>query len=334
VENDLWIHAGYSGYCFDPSLGMSGKDAGEEGPLSLGKETHVNYKSGFIAIVGAPNVGKSTLMNRILGEKISITSRKPQTTRNRILGVLHHSGYQMVFMDTPGVHRASKPLNVRIVDVAVSALGEADMILFMTDLSEPDPISEAIVMKKLSAQNHPVVLALNKSDLVDNETVLKEITRLSGLYNFSEIVPVSARHGLQVDDLLAAMEKILPEGPPFFPEDALTDMPERFIAGEIIREKVFRLTGDEIPYAVAVTVDSFKEEKGGKLIKINATVHVERKSQKGIIIGKRGAKLKQIGQSAREDIQRMVGSRVFLKLFVRVQKNWSRDTRALRRFGY
>ena len=293
-----------------------------------------DFKSGFIAIIGAPNVGKSTLMNRLLGEKISITSKKPQTTRNRILGVLHRPSYQMVFMDTPGVHKAKKPLNVRIVDVAVSALGEADMILLMSDLSEPDPESEAILIQKLKAQNRPVVLALNKSDIVENVVILKEIERLASTYYFSDIVPVSARQGEQVEDLLSAMEKTLPTGPPFFPEDALTDLPERFIAAEIIREKVFRLTGDEIPYAVAVTVESFKEKGAGNLVKIDATIHVERKSQKGIIIGKKGAKLKQIGQDSREDIERMLGSRVFLKLFVRVQKNWSRDTKALRRFGY
>ncbi len=293
-----------------------------------------DFKSGFIAIIGAPNVGKSTLMNRLLGEKISITSKKPQTTRNRILGVLHRPSYQMVFMDTPGVHKAKKPLNVRIVDVAVSALGEADMILLMSDLSEPDPESEAILIQKLKAQNRPVVLALNKSDIVENAVILKEIERLASTYDFSDIVPVSARQGEQVEDLLSAMEKTLPTGPPFFPEDALTDLPERFIAAEIIREKVFRLTGDEIPYAVAVTVESFKEKGAGNLVKIDATIHVERKSQKGIIIGKKGAKLKQIGQDSREDIERMLGSRVFLKLFVRVQKNWSRDTKALRRFGY
>ncbi len=240
----------------------------------------------------------------------------------------------MVFLDTPGVHQASKPLNVRIVDVAITALSDADMILLMVDLADPNTASESIIVKNLKDQNRPVVLALNKSDIVDNGLVLETIARWSARYPFETVVPVSALHGAQLDDLVSAMEKILPQGPPYFPEDAITDMPERFIAGEIIREKVFRLTGEEIPYAVAVTVESFKDDEQKKLVKINATIHVERDSQKGIVIGKQGAKLKQVGQAARQDIEQMLGTRVFLKLFVRVQKNWSRDTRALKRFGY
>jgi len=294
----------------------------------------LDFKSGFVTILGAPNVGKSTLLNRLLGEKISITSKKPQTTRNRILGVLHRPRFQMVFLDTPGVHKAEKPLNVRIVDVAITALGDADMILLMADLIEPDTASESIIVEKLKVRKRPVVLALNKSDLAKKDMILETITRWAALYPFEAVVPISALHGAQIDDLLSAMEKILPQGPPYFPEDAVTDMPERFITGEIIREKIFRLTGEEIPYAVAVTVESFKEDKRKNLIKIDAAIHVERDSQKGIVIGKQGAKLKQVGQAARRDIERMLGTRVFLKLFVRVQKNWSKDTRALRRFGY
>ena len=298
------------------------------------QDRDTGFKSGFVAIVGAPNVGKSTLLNRILGEKISITSKKPQTTRNRIVGVLHRPTFQMVFLDTPGVHPAKKPLNVRIVDVAISTLGDADMLLVIADLAAPDPESEAILVRKLKKQKRPVVLALNKTDRVKAEVILQGIDHWSSVYPFESVVPISALNGSQVEDLLSAMEKILPQGPPYFPEDTLTDMPERFIAGEIVREKVFRLTGEEIPYAVAVTVESFKEDRRKDLVKIHATIHVERHSQKGIIIGKKGAKLKEIGQAARQDIQRMLGTRVFLKLFVRVQKNWSRDTRALRRFGY
>ncbi len=290
------------------------------------------FRSGFVMLAGAPNVGKSTLLNRMLGEKVSITSKKAQTTRNRILGVLHGEGAQLVFLDTPGVHKATQTLNVRMVDVALSAMGDADLILFMVDLKSPDPDAEGFVVEKLEKQAHPVVLALNKTDQVPAETVLRAIDRWRTIYPFQAVIPISAKHGNQVGALVAEMVKLLPEGPPFFPEDALTDMPERFIAAEMIREKVFRLTGQEIPYATAVTVEAFTEQE--RLTTIHATIHVERSSQKAIVIGRQGAKLKQIGQAAREDLERLLGTKVFLKLFVRVQKNWSRDTRALRKFGY
>ncbi len=292
------------------------------------------FRSGFIALVGAPNAGKSTLLNRVLGEKISITSKKPQTTRNRIIGVVHRPGAQLVFIDTPGVHKASSPLNVRIVDVALTAIGDVDLVLIIVDASQADTESEAFMIEKLKEQKRPVILALNKIDLVEKTRLLKLIESWTHAYDFKVIVPISARHGGQVEDLLVAMEGLLPEGPPFFPEDTLTDVPEKFIAAEMIREKVFRLTGQEIPYSTAVTIDSFKETKKGALVKIYATIHIERDSQKGIIIGKQGAKLKQIGEAARKEIERMLDARVFLKLFVRVQKNWSKDTRALRKFGY
>lgn len=293
-----------------------------------------DFKSGFVAIAGAPNAGKSTLLNRILGEKISITSKKPQTTRNRILGVLHRPSSQLVFIDTPGLHKAKDPLNIRIVDVALSALGDVDMILIVVDVANPDPNSEDFIVKKLKKQKRPVILALNKIDLVEKTSLLNIIDKWDKAYSFEAIIPISAKHGAQVEELVEAMEALLPKGPPFFPEETITDLPERFIAAEMIREKVFRLTGQEIPYSTAVTVDSFSEEKKGNLVKIHATIHVERDSQKGIIIGKKGSKLKKIGEEARKEIERMVGVKVFLKLFVRVQKNWSKDTKALRRFGY
>ncbi len=292
------------------------------------------FRSGFIALVGAPNAGKSTFLNRVLGEKISITSKKPQTTRNRIIGVVHRPGAQLVFIDTPGVHKASTPLNVRIVDVALTAIGDVDLVLIIVDAAQADTESEAFMIEKLKEQKRPVLLALNKIDLVEKPRLLKLIESWTHAYDFKAIVPISARHGGQVEDLIVAMEGLLPEGPAFFPEETLTDVPEKFIAAEMIREKVFRLTGQEIPYSTAVTIDSFKETKKGALVKIYATIHIERDSQKGIIIGKQGAKLKQIGEAARKEIERMLAARVFLKLFVRVQKNWSKDTRALRKFGY
>ena len=290
------------------------------------------FKSGFVLFAGAPNVGKSTLLNRILGEKISITSKKAQTTRNKILGVVHRPCAQFVFLDTPGVHKAKNTLNIRMVDVAVSSIGDSDLIIFIIDLKNPEPDSEQIILKKLKAQTKPVILAMNKIDMVKNNEVLGAIDKWQSMYSFQSIVPISAKHGDQVDILLNEMEKVLPEGPPYFPEDSITDMPEKFIAAEMIREKVFRLTGQEIPYSTAVTIDSFSESS--KLIKIHATIHVERSSQKGIIIGKNGVKLRQIGEASRKDIEKLVGAKVFLKLFIRVQKNWSKDTKALRKFGY
>jgi len=295
-------------------------------------EAQTTFRSGFVAIAGAPNTGKSTLLNRLLGQKISITSQRPQTTRNRVLGVVHRQGAQMVFVDTPGIHRAIGPLNERIVDEAFSALTEADMVLLMVDASHPDEASEGLLLERMASLRSPVILALNKIDLISREKLLKEIDRWSRRHEFAALVPICATSGDQVAALLLEMERLLPEGPPFFPEDALTDLPQRFIVAEMVREKVFRLTDQEIPYATAVTVESFKEK--GRVVHIHATVHVERDSQKGIVIGKKGQKLKQIGEAARAEIEHLLEARVFLKLFVRVQKNWSRDTRALRRFGY
>ena len=297
-------------------------------------DKYENFKSGYVAIVGAPNAGKSTLLNRMLGEKISITSKKPQTTRNRILGVVHRPDVQMVFIDTPGIFKAKDTLNLRIVDTALSAIGDADMILFVLDAANPDPTSEYFLTKRLQNQERPVIVALNKIDLIEKAALLELIKKWSTEYHFDVIVPISATEGTQVGELIEAMENFLPQGPPYFPEDALTDLPERFIVAEMIRESVFRLTGEEIPYATAVTVDSFKEEKNGKLVKIEATIHLERNSQKGIIIGKEGSKLKRIGTESRKKIEHMLEAKVYLKLFVRVQKNWRKDTRALRKFGY
>ena len=297
-------------------------------------EQHTDFKSGYVAIVGAPNAGKSTLLNRMLGEKISITSKKPQTTRNRIIGIVHRPLAQLVFIDTPGVHPAKDPLNTRIVAVALSTLTDVDLVLVILDVAHPDPAAEGFLVEKIKEKKQPVILVLNKIDLIEKRNLLLLIDKWAKVYPFEAIIPVSAKHGTQVQQLMKTMQAHLPIGPPYFRQDTLTDLPERFIAAEMIREKAFRLTGQEIPYAVAVTVDRFTENKNGALITIDATIHVERDSQKGIIIGKKGAKLKQIGEAARKEIQRMTGTKVFLKLFVRVQKNWSKDTKALRRFGY
>ncbi len=299
------------------------------------KNSHIKeFKSGYIAIAGAPNVGKSTLLNKMLGFKISITSRKPQTTRNRILGVVHRTSSQLVFIDTPGVHKAKSALNLRIVDTAISVMGDVDTILLLEDSTSTATESGEILIENLEKIKKPVVLALNKIDLVDKSKLPGAIIEWSSVYNFEAVVPISAKRGDGIENLLRVLEKLLPVGPPFFPEDTLTDLPERFIAAEMIRERVFRLTGQEIPYSVAVTIDSFSEKKNKGIVRIGATIHVERDSQKGIIIGKKGSKLKQIGEEARKEIEQLIGSRVFLELFVRVDKDWSKEDRTLRQFGY
>jgi GTPase len=292
------------------------------------------FKSGFIAIVGIPNVGKSTLMNRLLGEKISITSKKPQTTRNRILGILHRPASQLVFLDTPGIHTSKSPLNKRIVETALSTLSDVNLILILSDTASAKTDAEGLVFKSIREQNKPVILALNKIDLMKKNHLFAVIDHYRTVFPFKEIIPISAKTGEQTDVLIDAMETLLPKGPAFFPSDSLTDVSERFIAGELIREKAFRLTGQEIPYSVAVTVERFSQKSSSGTIHIHATIHVERESQKGMVIGKSGSKLKMIGEAARTDLERLLGRKVFLKLFVRVQKNWSRDTKALRDFGY
>ena len=297
-------------------------------------QPYSNFKSGYVTIVGAPNAGKSTLLNRMLGEKISITSKKPQTTRNRILGVLHRPDAQMVFFDTPGVFHALDKLNTRYVDTAFAALSDADLILLVIDVAQPDANAERFLVKRLQDESKPVILALNKIDLVEKSGLLENIDRWAEMYRFHEVVPISAKNGIQINELILAMVSALPQGPPYFPEDTLTDVSERFLVAEMIREQVFRLTGEEIPYATAVTVDAFKTKNRGDLVKIEATIHLERDSQKGIVIGKKGSKLKQIGARSREQIEHLLGSKVYLKLFVRVQKNWRKDTKAIRRFGY
>jgi len=292
------------------------------------------YRSGFIAIVGAPNVGKSTLLNYILGQKVSIISRKPQTTRNRVSGIYHQADCQMIFLDTPGIHQSDKLLNQRMVEIAFAAAADVDILLIVIDAANPDAHSEKLLFDHLEQQKHPVILAINKIDCLQKKDLLPLIQKYTHHYPFKTIVPISAKTGQQVEILIQEMKKCLPGGPPYYPEDHITDLPERFIASEIIREKIFQLTSKEIPYSVAVTVEQFKEKSDGSIIHIQAVIHVERDSQKGIIIGKNGSMLKRIGTRARQEIERMVGVQVMLKLFVKVQKNWASDKQALSRFGY
>jgi GTP-binding protein Era len=295
--------------------------------------TDKTFRSGFVSIIGRPNVGKSTLLNRILGEKIVITSDKPQTTRNRIKGIHNIPGGQIVFIDTPGIHRATSLLNRYMVDEAQASIREVDLVLFLTEADSAEQRREAQILELLAAASSPVILVLNKIDLVAKETLLERISAFSALFPFREIVPVSAMSGDGVERLVECVAKYLPEGPLYFPDDILTDLPERFIVAEIIREKVFRLTHDEIPYSTAIEIESFKERPDG-LVAIAAAINVERDSQKGIIIGKRGAMLKKIGTEARREIEQFLDTRVFLELFVKVRRDWSEDRLALKEMGY
>ena len=291
------------------------------------------FRSGFVSIIGRPNVGKSTLLNSILGEKIVITSDKPQTTRNRIKGIHNVPGAQMVFIDTPGIHRAKSMLNKYMVEEALASIKEVDVILFLVEADATAGSQEALILELLAEVTTPVVLVINKIDLVPKEALLASIERYARLYSFREIVPVSAITGDGVERVVELVHRYLPEGPLYFPDEILTDLPERFIVAEIIREKVFRLTRDEVPYSVAVEVESFKERPDG-LIAIAAVINVERDSQKGIVIGRKGEMLKKIGMQARREIEQLLDARVFLELFVRVRKDWSENPRMLKEFGY
>ncbi|MFH2060590.1 MAG: GTPase Era [Pseudomonadota bacterium] len=291
-----------------------------------------NMRSGFVGIVGAPNAGKSTLLNQVLGQKISITSKKPQTTRDRILGIVNRPAAQIIFIDTPGIHKSTSLLNRRIVEQAILALEDVDVILFMVDVDARNYSAEKMIIAELKKTSKPVILALNKIDLVKKSIVFNLVDEFSNLHDFKAIIPISAQKGTQMETLLTQVEQFLPKGPRLYPEETFTDVSEKFMVKEIIREKVFRLTGMEIPYSSAVTVDDFKVEK--KLIVIHASIHIVRDSQKGIIIGKKGAMLTQIGAKARKDIEEMTGRKVLLKLFVKVSKNWNSNQRMLDEFGY
>ena len=301
-----------------------------------------DFKSGFISIIGGPNVGKSTLLNLLIGEKISIVSDKPQTTRNRITGILNLPAGQVVFIDTPGIHENKKKLNEFMVKSAMATLKEVDLIIFMVEANMPFTNNENLILKALKRLKLPVLLAINKVDLVDKKSILPIIEKYAKDYPFKEIIPISCvtkepENILKDKDfgtLMKSLLKFMPEGPAYFPDDIATDVTARFLVAEIIREKVFRFTKQEIPYSTAVAIDEFKEDEERKIINILATINVEKNSQKGIVIGKGGLMLKNIGSSARKDMELLLGSKVFLKLFVRVQKDWSKDLRALKEFGY
>ncbi len=298
------------------------------------EEKKMEFKSGFVSLIGRPNAGKSTLLNLLLGEKIAIISSKPQTTRNRILGIKNLPAGQIVFLDTPGVHYARTRLNQSMVKIALATLQEVDVVCFLIEADRPDNEENDLILENIKKVSKPVILVINKIDLVPKGHLLPIMERYSRLRPFEQIIPLSALLGDGVDVLVAELIKILPGGPKFFPEDMITDLSERFLAAEFIREKVIQLTREEIPHATAVEVEEFKEREEQNLIVIKAIIQIERESQKGILIGEKGRMLKEIGRLAREEIEAFLGVRVFLELWVKVEKNWREDPRVLRRLGY
>lgn len=292
------------------------------------------FKSGFISILGRPNVGKSTLFNRLLGDKIAIVTEKPQTTRNRILGIKNVEGGQCIFLDTPGIHEGRSELNKRMVHTAIASGRDADILLFMIEATPPLGEEDRQMIESLKGSKGIPFLVINKIDLVKKEALLPLMDQYQRLHPFQAIIPISAITGEGVDILFDEVIKYLPESPPYYPEEMITDQTERFWVSEIVREKVIQHSYQEIPYSTAVTIEEFKEHPEKKLVVIKGTIHVERDSQKKILIGKGGQKLKKIGEAARKEIEPFLGMRVFLELWVNVEKNWTRDPRALDELGY
>ena len=291
-----------------------------------------NYKSGFVAVIGRPNVGKSTLINHIIGQKIAIMSDKPQTTRSRIQCIFNMDDAQFIFLDTPGIHKPKHKLGEYMLKAAEGTLKEVDVIIFVVDATEKFGGGENYIIERLRTTNKPVILAINKIDLIEREQTLPIIANYSSKYEFAAVIPISALDGSNVDNLILEAKKYLPEGPQYYPADMVTDQPERLIIAELVREKILHLTEDEVPHSIAVDVDEMKQRNNGDTY-IRATIYVERDSQKGIVIGKNGAMLKKIGQLARPEIEMLVGTKVFLDLWIKVKKNWRNSLGAIQNFG-
>ena len=291
-----------------------------------------NFKSGFATLIGRPNVGKSTLMNYLIGQKIAITSNKPQTTRNRIQTVLTTEEGQIIFVDTPGIHKAKNKLGEYMVNIAERTLNEVDVVLWLVEPTTFIGAGEKHIADQLRKVTTPVILVINKVDMVKKEDVLPAIAAYKDLYDFAEIVPVSARSGENTDELLKVIMKYLPFGPQFYDEDTITDQPERQIVAELIREKALHCLNEEIPHGIAVTIESMKKNR--KVMHIDATIICERDSHKGIIIGKQGNMLRKIGSTARYEIEKMLGCQVNLKLWVKVKKDWRDSEYLMKNFGY
>lgn len=294
--------------------------------------TENNFYSGFISIIGRPNVGKSTLLNAVVGEKIAAVSEKPNTTRNRIVGVKNLPDAQLIFLDTPGIHKAKGELGRVMVETAMSAIGEADVILMMIEVNEPFGKGDHFIINSLP---EPAVLVINKIDTVRKSEILEIIAESQKFEGkFLEVIPISALKADGIDDLLNTITNYLPKGPKYFPDDMITDQPERFLISELIREKIFNLTREEIPYKTAVVVEEFQDVPDRNLVRISATIYVERGTHKGIIIGERGKMLKQVGSLARVDIERILSAKAYLELWVKVKERWSENTNLVKEFGY
>ncbi len=293
-----------------------------------------HYKSGFVSLIGRPNVGKSTLINQFMGQKLLIMSDKPQTTRNKIQCIYTQDDAQIIFLDTPGVHKPQHRLGTYMVDVAVNTLREVDVILFLVDVTAPLGKGDQYIVEKLKGMKTPVILVLNKIDLLSQEKFEKQKAIYETLHSFEKIISISALEKTNTNLLLEEIITLLPEGPQYYPEDMITDRPERFIVGEMIREKALLQTRDEIPHSVAVEVEEMKEREGHDTVFVRATIYVERESQKGIVIGKKGKLLRVIGAEARQEIEALLGTKIYLELWVKVSKDWRNKERTLRNLGY
>lgn len=293
---------------------------------------NTTFHSGFVAIIGRPNVGKSTFLNHVIGQKVAIMSDKPQTTRNRIQGVYTGDQTQIVFLDTPGVHKPKDRLGDYMVKAAQGALDEVDAVLFLIDVSQKMGGGDRFIAEWLKSIQAPVILVMNKIDLVHPEQLLPIIDKYKELHDFAEIVPISALNGSNVQPLLDTLQKYIPEGPQYYPEDQITDHPEQFVCAEFVREKILELTREEVPHSIAVVIEAMRTDPKG-IVHISALILVERKSQKGIIIGKNGALLKEIGAKARQDMEALLGSKIFLELWVKVKKDWRNQESMLRELG-
>lgn len=292
----------------------------------------MEYKSGFVAVIGRPNVGKSTLINKIIGQKIAITSDKPQTTRSRIQCILTQDDAQIIFLDTPGIHKPKFKLGEYMLKAAEGTLKEVDAIFFVIDATEKFGGGEKYILERLNATTKPVILVVNKVDLIERQKLLPIIADYSARRDFAAVVPISALDGANVDTLIAEAKKLLPEGVQYYLADMVTDQPERLIIAELIREKILHATQDEVPHSIAVDLEEFTERDNGTIF-IRATIYVERDSQKGILIGKGGAMLKQIGAAARPEIEMLLGAKIFLDLWVKVKRDWRNSIGALNQFG-
>lgn len=291
------------------------------------------HKSGFVSIIGRPNVGKSTFVNRVIGHKIAIMSDKAQTTRNKIQGVMTRDDAQIIFIDTPGIHKPKHKLGDYMMKVAKNTLSEIDAIMFMVNANEEIGRGDEYIIEMLKNVKTPVFLVLNKIDLVYPDELMPKIEEYQTYMDFTEIVPISALEGLNVDHFIDVLKTYLPEGPKYYPDDQISDHPEQFVVGEIIREKILHLTSEEIPHAIGVNVDRMVKESEDR-VHIEATIYVERDSQKGIVIGKGGKKLKEVGKRARRDIEMLLGSKVYLELWVKVQRDWRNKVNFIRQIGY